>query len=91
MQLIKLTKALFLIGILSGCATYVKSGSDESEVRLFKNSLMTSYDTFLRAAEHCLEHKKLAVLSQEAYPYGHPKFDSTSLSTPTQIYRCVEL
>ena len=75
MQLIKLTIALFLMGILSGCATYVKSGSDENEVRLYKNSFTTSFDTFLRAAEHCLEGKKLAVLTQEAYTYGHPNFD----------------
>ena len=79
---------IFLI-TCAGCATYVKSGSDTDEVRLFKNSFLTSYDTFLKAAEHCLQHGKLAVLKKEAATYGHRDFDASSLSTPTEIYRCV--
>ena len=77
------------LAISSGCATYVKSGADADEVRLFKNSFLTSYDTFLKAAEHCLKHDKLAVLEKEAATYGHRDFDASSLSTPTEIYRCV--
>lgn len=87
MQLIKLTIALFLLAILSGCATYVKSGSDTDEVRLFRNGFMTTYDTFLRAAEHCLESQKLAVMTKESV-YG--EYEGV-LGTPTEVYKCVEL
>lgn len=76
-----------LLVTCSGCATCVKSGSNQDEVRLFRNGLMTTYDTFLRASEHCLEFEKLAVLRKEAV-YG--EYEGV-LGTPTEIYSCISL
>ena len=88
MQLIKFTLVVIFWVCLSGCATYVKSGSDEDKVRLFKNGFMTTYDTFLRAAEFCLERGKLAELEEE-WIYGD--FEDNPFSTPTETYWCIEL
>ena len=54
-----------LVFNLSSCSSFKIKGTDSS-VGVYRNAFMTTYDSFLSAAEHCLEHNKLAVLKSEA-------------------------
>lgn len=63
--IIRLAGLFATVFTLSSCSSFQVKGTDSS-VGVYRNGFMTTYDSFLTAAEHSLEHNKLAVLVSEA-------------------------
>ena len=59
---------IFALLILSGCmAGQIKEETaNENQVSVYKNSYMTTYDTFKTASDHCMKFNKIAKLEREA-------------------------
>ncbi len=66
---------------VSGCASFQVAGTDD-QVGVYRNGFMTTFDSFLSAAEHCLTVDKLAVLRSEAN-YGQNDL--------VENYDCIDL
>ena len=64
-----------------GCSSFQVRGSDD-QVGVYRNGVMTTFDSFLTAADHCLTVDKLAVLRSEA---------NYSQNDLVENYDCIDL